>query len=138
MTLRARFVAFRNINIFLPLLNCVICLFPEDHGSLQTMDPGGSREFEPGPSFGDNSYTQPKTQTKISAQTAKNIESLMRRVEFRSLSSRQETQITPNGHFVINPEIRQTIAHPKYPVRMPDRPFGNLSFYDGSRRDYLN
>ena len=103
------------------------------------MDPKeGNRGFELDASVGDNSESQPKMQIKISAQTAKDIESLMRRVEFRPSSSRQDPQITADGHFVIDPEIRQRIAHPKYPIRMPDRPFENLSFNDGSRRDYLN
>lgn len=103
------------------------------------MDPSGdNREFEQGAVFGDRSDTQPETQIKIFSQTEKEVESPMRRVQFGSSSSRQDLQITSERHFVIDPEVRGRIAHPKYPVRVPDRPLDNLDLNDPSRRDYLN
>ena len=55
------------------------------------------------------------------AYTAKDIE---------ILRQSQEPQLTPDGHVIIDPAVRERIANPEYPVRMPDKPFENLSFYD--------
>ena len=38
------------------------------------------------------------------------------------------------GQFFIDPEVRERIANPKHPVRMPDKPFLHLSYQDGSQR----
>ena len=68
---------------------------------------------------------------KDSAQTAKDIEMLRQYVAFRPASS-QEPQFTQEGHVLIDPAVRERIANPEYPVRMPDKPFENLSYYDYS------
>ncbi|XP_078383061.1 uncharacterized protein LOC144665660 isoform X4 [Oculina patagonica] len=74
---------------------------------------------------------------KISAQTAKDIELLRQRVKFRPAPI-QETQITPEGHVFIDPEVRERIANPKLPVVMPEKPFENLSYHDYTKRDNGN
>ena len=100
--------------------------FIEDVG-LRAMDPSGeNREFVQSVVFGDNSDTQSKTQLEVSFKTA----------EFGSC--RQDLQITSEGHVVIDPEVRKRIAHPKYPVRVPEIPLDNLDLNDPSRREYLN
>ena len=73
-------------------------------------------------------------QTNISAQTAKDIESLMKRVEFRPAVIQETHTSTPDGHIEIDPEVRERIANPKYPVRMPEKPFENLSYHDSTRQ----
>lgn len=45
-----------------------------------------------------------------------------------------DRQGSAQGQFFIDPEVRERIANPKYPVRMPDKPFLHLSYQDGSQR----
>lgn len=72
---------------------------------------------------------------KISAQTARDIELLRQRVEFRPAPIQEKTQITPEGHIFIDPEVRERIANPKCPVVMPEKPFENLSYHDYTKRN---
>ena len=77
----------------------------------------------------ENGPTGPWRVPTDSPQTAKDIEILKQYVQFRPALS-QEPQLTPDGHVIIDPAVREKIANPEYPVRMPDKPFENLSFYD--------
>lgn len=75
-----------------------------------------------------------KAPTNISQQTSKDIEVLREQVEVRP-GAIQETQFTPEGHIYIDPAVRERIANPKCPVRMPEKPFENLSFRDNTKRE---
>lgn len=106
----------------------ISCLFPVDR--IRTMD----RKDTNTPCERVAYTGMLKAQTNISAQTAKDIELLRQLVEFRPAPI-QETQTTPDGHIVIDPAVRERIANPKCPVRMPEKPFESLSFHDFTRRD---
>ena len=43
----------------------------------------------------------------------------------------------PQQQFWIDPEVRERIANPKYPVRMPDKPFLHISYQNRVRRDNI-
>ena len=75
-----------------------------------------------------------KAQENISAETAKDAESLRQTVEYGPAPV-QEIQTTSDGHVVIDPAVRERIANPKCPVRMPERPFESLRFHDFTRRE---
>ena len=61
-----------------------------------------------------------------SAETAKDI-----RIDLGI----EEPQTTSDGHVVIDPAVRERIANPKCPVRMPEKPFESLHFHDFTRQD---
>ena len=46
----------------------------------------------------------------------------------------KETLGDQQGQFVIDPEVRERIANPKFPVRVPDKPLEHLSYRDDSWR----
>ena len=75
-----------------------------------------------------------KAQENISVGTPEDIGSLRQRVEFGPAPV-QEIQTISDGHVVIDPAVRERIANPKSPVRMPERPFESLLFHDFTRRD---
>lgn len=49
-------------------------------------------------------------------------------------TSTEGTPARRQSQFVIDSEVRERIAHPKHPVRVPDKPFIHLSYQDGSQR----
>ena len=48
--------------------------------------------------------------------------------------NQRETVQSPHSQFFIDPEVRERIANPKYPVRMPEKPFLHISYQDGTER----
>ena len=73
-------------------------------------------------------------QISMSTETAKDIETLRQPIEFSPVPI-EETQTTSDGHVAIDPAVRERIANPKCPVRMPERPFESLRFHDFTRQD---
>lgn len=74
-----------------------------------------------GTTFETTSTSAEKAGTKNSTQTVKEME---------AAGNRQEAQ----SQFFIDPEVRERIANPKYPVRVPEKPFIHQSYQDGSQR----
>lgn len=75
-----------------------------------------------------------KAEENISVETAKDAESRRQTVEY-SPAPVQEMQTTSDGHVEIDPVLRERIANPKCPVRMPERPYESLRFHDFTRKE---
>ena len=75
-----------------------------------------------------------KAQANISVESAEDVESRRQTIEF-SPAPVQEIQTTSDGHVMIDPAVRERIANPKCPVRMPEKPFESLRFHDFTQRE---
>ncbi|XP_068705866.1 uncharacterized protein [Montipora foliosa] len=70
------------------------------------------------------------------AERTSPIHEVGRRLDSTAMEKQEQVESRQaKGQFWIDPEVRERIANPKYPVCMPDKPFLHRSYQNGERYD---